>query len=137
MIMGSINFSNALGIHDDAMQLRSRRAEVLANNLANADTPGFKARDVDFKAILANASSAGKSLDMATTHNGHFDLSSGSAGASNDLMYRNSLQPSIDGNTVDAQTEQAEFARTSLDYNASFEFLSGKFKGMRNAIRGE
>lgn len=135
--MGSINFSNALGIHDDAMQLRSRRAEALANNLANADTPGFKARDVDFKAILANASRAEESLDMATTHNGHFDLSSGAAGASNDLMYRNSLQPSIDGNTVDAQTEQAEFARNSLDYNASFEFLSGKFKGMRNAIRGE
>lgn len=135
--MGSINFSNALGIHDDAMQLRSRRAEVLANNLANADTPGFKARDVDFKAILANASRAEESLGMANTHNGHFDISIGSSGTSNDLMYRNAFQPSIDGNTVDAQTEQAEFARNSLDYNASFEFLSGRFKGMRNAIRGE
>lgn len=135
--MGSINFSNALGIHDDAMQLRARRAEVLANNLANADTPGFKARDVDFQAVLAKASQSRATLDMSTTHQGHFDLSSGSPNASGELMYRNSLQPSIDGNTVDAQTEQAEFARNSLDYNASFEFLSGRFKGMRNAIRGE
>lgn len=140
--MGSINFSNALGIHDDALQLRSRRAEVLANNLANADTPGFKARDFDFKAILANESAANENRNnsahhLSTTHRGHFDISSGSEGVEDGLQYRNALQPSIDGNTVDAQTEQAEFARNSLDYNASFEFLSGKFKGMRNAIRGE
>lgn len=132
--MGAINFTNGLGIHDTAMQLRAQRAEVLANNLANADTPGFKARDFDFKAILA-AESNNNALHMASTHNAH--LSGTNGAAETDLKYRNPLQPSIDGNTVDAQTEQAQFARNSMDYNASFEFLSGKFKGMRNAIRGE
>jgi len=135
--MGAINFSNALGIHDDALQLRSRRAEVLANNLANADTPGFKARDFDFKSILAEEASKQSSagLSMTTTHEGHMAI--GTSGADSELKYRFPTQPSIDGNTVDAQTEQAEFARNSLDYNATFEFLNGKFKGMRNAIRGE
>jgi len=132
--MGAINFSNALGIHDNALQLRARRAEVLANNLANADTPGFKARDFDFQAILAGETEKNTALGMSATHSAHL---SGSIDADDSLKYRNPLQPSIDGNTVDAQTEQALFARNSLDYNATFEFLSGKFKGMRNAIRGE
>lgn len=133
--MGAINFTNALGIHDNAMQLRAQRAEVLANNLANADTPGFKARDFDFKAILEAETHSNTSFGMSATHSAH--LSSTSGFADDELKYRNPLQPSIDGNTVDAQTEQALFARNSMDYNASFEFLSGKFKGMRNAIRGE
>jgi len=132
--MGAINFTNALGIHDNALQVRAQRAEVLANNLANADTPGFKARDIDFKSILASETKNEQALGMAATHSAHIQ---GSPSAERDLMYRNPLQPSIDGNTVDAQTEQANFARNSMDYSASFEFLSGKFKGMRNAIRGE
>ncbi|GAA6145829.1 flagellar basal body rod protein FlgB [Thalassolituus maritimus] len=133
--MGAINFTNGLGIHDTAMQLRAKRAEVLANNLANSDTPGFKARDFDFKAILAAETHDDTSFDMASTHGAH--LSGTNGAADSDLKYRNPLQPSIDGNTVDAQTEQAQFARNSMDYSASFEFLNGKFKGMRNAIRGE
>ena len=132
--MGSINFNNALGIHDNAMQLRARRAEVLANNMANSDTPGFKARDFDFKAILAGETQKEQAMGMARTHAGHL---SGTVDVDGGLMYRNPLQPSIDGNTVDSQTEQAEFARNSLDYNASFEFLNGKFKGLKGAIRGE
>ena len=132
--MGSINFNNALGIHDNAMMLRSRRAEVLANNLANSDTPGYKARDFDFQAILAGETQSEQALGMSRTHSGHL---TGTVDVDNELKYRNPLQPSIDGNTVDSQTEQALFARNSLDYNASFEFLNGKFKGMKGAIRGE
>lgn len=133
--MASINFSNALGVHSSAMQLRAQRAEVLANNLANSDTPGFKARDFDFQAALSGEMGK-QGLGMTSTNRGHLAGTSGS-GADSGLLYRNPLQPSIDGNTVDSQIEQAEFARNSLDYNASFEFLSGKFKGLRNAIRGE
>lgn len=131
--MGSINFSNALGIHDNAMQIRSKRAEVLANNLANADTPGFKARDFDFQKILREQAPS-QSLAMKATNHGHLV---GSRSSSDDLMYRTPSQPSIDGNTVDTQIEQALFARNSLDYNASFEFLSSKFKGLKGALRGE
>jgi len=131
--MGSINFNNALGIHDNALQVRAKRAEVLANNLANADTPGFKARDFNFKAMLEGEKSK-RSLEMATTSAGH---QRGRVSSNEDLLYRNPSQPSIDGNTVDTQIEQSIFTRNSMNYNSSFEFLSGKFKGLKGAIRGE
>lgn len=130
----SISFQNALGIHEKAVGVRVQRAEVLANNLVNADTPGFKSRDLDFKAILKGA--AEDSMAMTASHEGHF----GSAQASEDsgdLLYRNPSQPSIDGNTVDSQVEIAEYLKNSMDYQASFQFLNNKFKGLTAAIRGE
>lgn len=132
--MASINFTNALGIHSSALQLRAARAEILANNLANSDTPGFKARDINFQAVLAGEVSARNSVAMQRTHTGHLI---GRSQRDDELLYRNPIQPSIDGNTVDSQMEQALFSRNSMNYNASFEFLSGKFKGMKGAIRGE
>ena len=135
--MGSINFTNALGIHSSAMQLRAARAEVLANNLANADTPGYKARDFDFQAVLAGQTRSKDQLTLARTHRGHIDNNGATEGEDGELLYRTPSQPSIDGNTVDSQIEQALFARNSLNYNASFEFLNGKFKGLKGAIRGE
>ncbi len=132
--MGSINFNNALGIHPDAMLLRAKRAEILANNLANSDTPGFKTRDINFQAVLANQSQTQSGLQMNVTNSAHL---SDSAGGSRELMYRNPSQPSIDGNTVDTQIEQTIFTRNAMDYNSSFEFLNGKFKGLKSAIRGE
>jgi len=132
--MASINFSNALGVHPSAMQLRAARAEILANNLANSDTPGFKARDINFQAMLAGEVASQQSLGVARTHRGHL---ADQRSADDDLLYRNPSQPSIDGNTVDSQIEQALFARNTLNYNASFEFLNGKFTGMKGAIRGE
>ena len=130
--MGSINFNNALGVHPDAMLLRGKRAEILANNLANSDTPGFKARDMNFQAQLAKETQTG--MEMTSTNSAHI---SGSANQSNGLLFRNPSQPSIDGNTVDTQLEQTIFSRNAMDYNSSFEFLSGKFKGLKSAIRGE
>jgi flagellar basal-body rod protein FlgB len=130
--MGSINFNNALGVHPDAMLLRGKRAEILANNLANSDTPGFKARDMNFQAQLAKETQNG--MAMTSTNSAHI---SGSSSQSNDLFYRNPSQPSIDGNTVDTQLEQTIFTRNAMDYNSSFEFLSSKFKGLKSAIRGE
>lgn len=132
--MASINFSNALGIHPSAMLLRASRAEILANNLANSDTPGYKARDINFQAVLAGEVASHDSLGMNRTQSGHL---SGRRKADEDLLYRNPSQPSIDGNTVDTQIEQAIYSRNALSYNASFEFLSSKFKGMKGAIRGE
>jgi len=130
--MGSINFNNALGVHPDAMLLRAKRAEIVANNLANSDTPGFKARDINFQAMLAKETQSG--LEMSSTNSAHL---SGSASRNSDLLYRNPSQPSIDGNTVDTQLEQTIFSRNAMDYNSSFEFLNGKFKGIKSAIRGD
>ncbi len=130
----SISFDNALGIHEDALHLRSRRAEVLANNLANADTPGFKARDIDFKAALNNASEQ-QEMAMQRSNPGHIDERGGSGEA--ELLYRNPLQPAIDGNTVDAQVEMANYTRNAMDFQASFQFLNGRFQGLMTAIRGE
>ena len=132
----SINFERALGIHGIALQLRSQRASVLANNLANADTPNFKARDIDFHSLVKDRM-AGRStgLDLNTTHAGHRQspLQAGDSA----LLYRTPQQPAIDGNTVEEQVEHAEFMKNTLAYQASFRFLDGAFKGLRTAIRGE
>ena len=134
VIMASISFDNALGLHAKALHVRAARAEVLANNLANADTPGFKARDINFRAVLAGEVERSQSLSVERTNSGHL---AGRVKADEQLLYRNPNQPSIDGNTVETQIEKSHFAKNSMDYNATFEFLSGKFKGLRNAVRGE
>ncbi|PSF05756.1 flagellar basal body rod protein FlgB [Marinobacter fuscus] len=131
----AISFDSALGIHEQALQTRVKRAEVLANNLANADTPGYKARDLDFRAMLQNAQDSMTGLGMAKTHAGHMDTST--PGADGELLYRTPHQPSIDGNTVDAQAEQSRFMRNAMDYQASFQFLSSKFSGLTKALKGE
>lgn len=132
----AISFSNALGIHEATLQLRTQRAEVLASNLANVDTPNYKARDIDFKAALKNQMSADSAAThMKATSDKHFGASGSMASA--DLKYRTPLLPSLDGNTVDEQTEMTRFARNTMDFQASFQFLNGKFKGLSKAIKGE
>lgn len=134
----SISFSNALGIHEHALELRTKRAEILANNLANADTPGFKARDIDFQSLLREQMQGGsseQSLKMTTTNGKHLPVNGTDDSA--DLLYRTPSQPSVDGNTVDTQTEKAEFMKNTLQYQSSFQFLSSRFKSINNAIRGE
>ena len=133
----SISFNNALGIHEQALNVRVKRAEVLANNLANADTPGFKARDLDFKAALnssLNQSGSSESMAIAKTSSKHLSTNNESAES---RLYRNPTQPSIDGNTVDTQQEMAAYMKNAMDYQASFQFLNSKFKGLTSAIRGE
>jgi flagellar basal-body rod protein FlgB len=110
-----------MGVHAAALKLREQRTELLANNLANADTPGFKARDLDFKAALAAATNA--------------TASPGSAEAF--LKYRTPLAPSLDGNTVDAQLEQAAFAENAVRYQATLSFLSSQFRSLMTAITGQ
>ena len=125
------------GIHTQAMDLWQRRAEVLANNLANADTPGYLARDVDFRKALAAASgSAGGKLQLETPSAGQIgDVSNASAGGVA-LAYRVPTQPSMDGNTVDAQVEQADFAANSVPYQASLSFITAQIHMLRTAITG-
>ncbi|MFE8069598.1 flagellar basal body rod protein FlgB [Marinobacteraceae bacterium S3BR75-40.1] len=129
----TINFNNALGIHERALYMRTERAEVLANNLANADTPGFKARDIDFRAALDAAQR--DQLPLESTNPGHMGLP-GDGDVPN-LKYRVPAQPSIDGNTVDTQVELAHYMRNSMDFQSTFQFLNGKFKGLTAAIKGE
>lgn len=129
----AISFSNALGIHEQALNVRSQRAEVLANNLANADTPGFKARDFDFKAALNQASN--NQVKVQTTQGGHID-GVGTSPAQ-ELLYRTPLQPSLDGNTVDSQMELSAYMRNAMDFQSSFQFLNSKFQGLSKAIKGE
>ncbi|WP_020409504.1 flagellar basal body rod protein FlgB [Hahella ganghwensis] len=131
----AISFDNALGIHEQALKVRTQRAEVLANNLANADTPGFKARDVDFRAVLQKEIGQQDHLDVARTDRGHMSIPG--TGANGELMYRNPSQPSIDGNTVESQTEIVEYTKNALDFQASFLLLNNKMKGMVRAIKGE
>ncbi|OEY67357.1 flagellar basal body rod protein FlgB [Marinobacter sp. X15-166B] len=135
----AISFDKALGIHQHALQARVQRAEVLAHNLANADTPGFKARDIDFQAVMKQARNQASGVSMATTHRGHIGDGATAPGAAgpNDLLYRTPHQPSIDGNTVDAQQEQSRFMRNAMDYQASFQFLNSKFMGLSKAIKGD
>ena len=121
------------GIHADALRLRGQRAEVLAANLANADTPGYKARDIDFQEALSGAVQTRR---LTTTHGTHMTGASGGAGAA-DLKYRQVTQPSLDANTVDTQIEQSAFVKNSMRYQATLQFLSGRISGLRLAIKGE
>lgn len=124
--------TDLFGLHTRALALWQRRAEVLANNLANADTPGFHAREIDFRAALGAASKNGN-LAMTTSDAGHLPVGGASANA---LMYRAQTQPTLDGNSVDAQVEQAAFAENSVRYQASLAFISGQIRTLRTAITG-
>ena len=134
--MTAINFSNALGVHERALHLRTERAAILANNLANADTPGFKARDFDFHQALNMAKTERANADIRRTHVNHLSVNQGLS-ASVPLDYRVPLQPGVDGNTVDAQLESAAFARNAMDFAASFRLLNGRFSGLSKAIKGD
>jgi len=134
-----ITFDSALGVHQKALAIRSQRAEILASNIANADTPGYKARDIDFKSAMANAgtqSTGSQSIGSLTrTNSKHIQISSTQNSA--ETLYRVPNQSSLDGNTVDGLVEKSAFAENALRYQASLTFLGGRFKGMMAAIKGE
>lgn len=124
-----------LGVHSAALKLGSRRTELLATNLANADTPNYQARDIDFKTALAQATNAEGTVKLASTNSAH--LSTDGASGATQLKYRVPLAPSLDGNTVDTQLEQAAFAENTVRYQATLSFLSAKFRGLMTAITGQ
>lgn len=127
-----------LGIHAQALTLESRRAQLLAANLANADTPNFKARDLDFKTALANAGApASGSLPLRVTQSAHQAAGATAAGTDATLRYRIPLAPALDGNTVDPQLEQAAFAENAVRYQATLTFLNSRLRGLLTAITGQ
>lgn len=133
----SLSFDRALGLHEKALNFRADRAAVLANNIANAETPNYKARDLDFGAMLeAEQSGAGKPFKAAQTNNRHIAME-GFIDQAAGLRYRTASQPSIDGNSVDTQVEQAKYTQNAIDFQASFTFLNSKFKGLMTALRGD
>lgn len=133
----SLSFDRALGIHEKALAFRADRAAVLANNIANAETPNFQARDLDFGAVLqAQASGSGKGFELARTHSRHMAMESLVDQAAG-LRFRTTTQAAIDGNSVDTQVEQAKYAQNAIDFQASFTFLNSKFKGLMTALRGD
>jgi len=139
-VTAMFDLDSHLGMHADALKLRSKRAELLARNLANADTPGFQARDIDFKAALASVRQEEGGSTLATTRSGHLAL--GAAGADvglpdSLLMYRVPVAPSADGNTVDVQLEQAAFAENAVKYQATLQFVNSKLRGLMTAITGQ
>ncbi|HKS56111.1 MAG TPA: flagellar basal body rod protein FlgB [Steroidobacteraceae bacterium] len=135
------SIDNYLGVHAQALQLRSKRTEVLAANLANADTPGYRARDIDFKGALAAASgpssNASGGVHLSTTRAGHIGAATANGTQAPELKYRTPLAPSLDGNTVDGQLEQAAFAENTVRYQATLSFISSKFRALMTAITGQ
>lgn len=132
-----MNIDKAFGIHAKALQFRARRAQVLAVNLANADTPNYKARDMDFSTALKEAAGrTGNAITtLRTTHKGHMTGTVEGGGVV--IHNRKATQPSADGNTVDTQREQAAFAENAVHYQASLSFLGGTIKTLLSAIKGE
>ena len=132
-----ISLDNVFGIHEQALKLRAQRTELIASNLANADTPGYKAKDIDFESALRSAmnGSSAEATAMHTTNSAHMqDLSSG--GLDSWIKYRVPHQPALDGNTVETHVEQAAFARNAMEYQATLQFLSNKSKSLMQAIKG-
>jgi flagellar basal-body rod protein FlgB len=139
-------FDRLLSTHQAALGARAYRTQVLASNIANADTPGYQARDVDFKAALTEAlgmpgaqSSSGM-LRTSTRHLGAGGSAGGGAGGaggamSTPLIYRTVTQASIDNNTVDINVERAQFADNAMRYEASLTFINAKIKAMLAAIQ--
>jgi len=129
---------SSLRFHQEALNLRARRQEVLASNIAHADTPNFKARDIDFKNALSNAVDRTRSngaLPMTGTSPLHLAGSPTSGSADADLMFRTPAQSSIDGNTVEMDVERVNFADNAMRYEVNLTVLSAKIKGMLAAIQ--
>jgi flagellar basal-body rod protein FlgB len=119
--------------HEQALNFRALRNEVLSSNIANADTPNYKARDVDFHAALKNAQNGGLALRKTSAlHNSAANVRPDGA----DLKFRVPTQPSIDGNTVQTDIEQTAFAENALQYRASLTFLNGTIQTLRYALKG-
>ncbi len=134
----AINFDKQFGVHEAGLNVHSKRLGLLANNLANADTPGFKARDIDFRAAMQQAVSAQqtRTSGLKQTHEKH--LQSQARYLATETGFRTPTQPDTgDGNTVDAAVEMAHYAQAAQQYQTSLTFLNGKIRSLLSVIRGE
>ncbi len=124
---------NLFQFHQNALNLRAFRQQLLASNVANADTPGYKARDIDFAAALSDATS-GRTVSLRASNDRHLGASTRDEPAA--VLYRSPQQPSIDGNTVDMDVERNRFAENAVHYDANLTFLNSQIKLMLAALQG-
>ena len=132
----ALSFDKAFGVHQYTIGVREKRAEVLSENIVNADTPGYKARDIDFSSMLSQAEGTQSgSLSLSKTNDLHLD---GGSSLDVGLMYRIPTQPDTgDGNTVDTNYERTEYTRNSIEHQASVEFLNSKITSLMKALKGD
>jgi flagellar basal-body rod protein FlgB len=134
----SLSLDKAFGILPASIRLQDRRTELLASNLANADTPNYKSRDYDFRGTLAAIEGRGQGLNLVRTQSNHLSLPGPlDANAIPDMLYRIPAQPALDGNTVDPQLERAAFAENAMHYQSTLEFLNRRVSSIRAALRKE
>ena len=139
------NMTGGLDFHAKALVLRAERQRVIAGNIANADTPGFAARDFNFSQALRDATGPGSAsttinpASQAMTHSGHIPLSiaSGGSAGSRQLAYTVQSQPSLDGNSVDMDRERANFMDNAIRYESTLRFINGHAKTILSAIQGQ
>ena len=123
--------SKLYGIHADALDLKARRMEILSTNIANADTPGFKARDVDFRKVLGWELGKGA---LTMTHDRHLASPYSMDGGE---VYTIPYNTSVDGNTVEIGLEQAKYGKAAIEYQATLDFLQGRVTSYKRALKGE
>ena len=126
------SIANHIQTHADALNLRSKRNEILASNIVNSATPNFKARDIDFNQALQARMDVGP---VNVSNERHFKFYTGSSDEA--TQFRQSINPSVDGNTVELHVEQMQFSENVMRYQTSLEFLNRKFSGLISAIKGE
>ena len=130
----AIGFDAAIGVSQEALRVFHQRHEVLASNIANADTPHYKARDLDFRAALQEADGVdAPRLDITNPQH----LADGGQRPGGELLYRVPNQPSLDGNTVDRDLERIEWAENVMRYQAALQFTSSKIASLKSAISGQ
>ena len=125
--------NNMMGVQEQTLQLKARRLEVLAQNIANADTPNYKARDIDFKAVLGAAQKQDTALQA--TQSGHYAASQ--EVSADGMRFRTPFNTSFDGNTVEMSVEQAQYGKAAAEYQATLQFLENRVSSVRKALRGD
>ena len=124
-----------LDFHQQVLNLRANRQQLLSSNIANADTPNYKARDIDFKTALQTAVS-GSAATLNATSPGHIATGMGAGAGTPYVLYRTTVQGSVDGNTVDMDVERSQFADNAIHYEAGITFLTHEIKMMLAALQG-
>ena len=125
----AINFDSALGVHAETLAFRTQRTKILASNLANVDTPNYKARDIQFQSALSDAGQMARTQHQARRQSAQVNT--------HPLLYRQPNQPAQDGNTVELGVEQAKFAENAMAFETSLTFLNMKLSGLKQAITGQ
>ena len=126
-------FDKQLSVHEQALRLRGQRMELLSANIANADTPKFKARDIDFRQVMSEA----QGQTMTATRDRHFTVEGGMSPEQAAVKYRIPFNAAFDGNTVELSVEQAKFGKASGDFQATLSFLENRVSSIRKALKGE